>query len=738
MNWTSGTDVSSLARFVKGEDDRTTGEILLGGGVVVPAALFGNFFEHMAAATAGGVLAELLVNPTFSRRHFLTREQLDILLSNGRVIAQFARTHDPHQVARDWHATVNFTGFGAAIFDDETLAGVPLPWAATGNGNVSPAVGRVGHAVRLAGGSAWGEEEGLGGDLAGIRQVVFPPAHRVSSLRVAGMARVTSRGSGVLLVEVRHGEPTGGTTLGEASVTVSGGAWQPFECELSLDGANVGRAQPVDFILRWLAEEGIDVLLDRVSVTPSDAVGIFDPEALATAAGVTPELRWPGGNFASYYHWRDGVGPAADRPTLENQAWGGLEYNILGTDEYVQMCRLLGAEPHITVNAGTGSAEEAAAWVEYCNGSPESPMGALRAANGNPEPYDVSIWEIGNELWGEFQGGNVGGELNARRFGEFATKMRAASPIPLRVLATGNWFDLVDVDDPRLHYASVDGVWQSELLTQAADEVDAVSMHWIPFASGFVPEDPSADEDANRALLAQLVTAERRQIPQLMDEFDRSGRDSSLPPIEIALTEWNPVGSAVNERARRLLPYNFGSVVWGAACLNTLIRASGRITAASPNGWFHGGSVHKTAGVLYADPTIELKNKYLELFSGGVVCPVLTTGPAFDAEWHADLGTPEYCIPCIDVLAVETSRGIALSVLNRDGTAAHSLHISLPAGSPRRFVTWSHGHQDVAQQRTFADPRAFPPLQRSISTEDGALTMDLLPHVVVLLWPAGG
>src|SRR5512133_387605 len=155
-----------------------------------------------------------------------------------------------------------------------------------------------------------------------------------------------------------------------------------------------------------------------------------------------PLLRSPSGNFASTYHWQDGIGPAERRPTRKNEAWTGLEYNPIGTDEYMRLCRLIGAEPQITVNMATGSAQEAAAWVEYCNAGSETPMGRLRASLGHPEPFNVRLWEVGNEIYGAWQAGYIGADENAERFLAFAQAMRAVDPA-IELIATGNSFDFV-------------------------------------------------------------------------------------------------------------------------------------------------------------------------------------------------------------------------------------------------------------------------------------------------------
>src|SRR5690606_7987033 len=135
---------------------------------------------------------------------------------------------------------------------------------------------------------------------------------------------------------------------------------------------------------------------------------------------------WPGGNLASGYHWMEGIGPWEERPSMPNPSWPGLNSNFVGTDEYLRLAELLGIQPLITVNAGDGTAEEAARWVEYVNVDTTTEMGRLRARNGHPEPYGVRFWNIGNELWGHWQIGYTSPEKHAHRYAEFAQIGRAA------------------------------------------------------------------------------------------------------------------------------------------------------------------------------------------------------------------------------------------------------------------------------------------------------------------------
>ena len=113
-----------------------------------------------------------------------------------------------------------------------------------------------------------------------------------------------------------------------------------------------------------------------------------------------PVLRWPGGCFADEYHWMDGIGPKEKRKRIINTHWGGVvEDNSFGTHEFLNLCELIGCEPYISLNVGSGSVEEAAKWIEYMNAA-DGPMAKLRKQNGREEPWHVKYIGIGNEAWG--------------------------------------------------------------------------------------------------------------------------------------------------------------------------------------------------------------------------------------------------------------------------------------------------------------------------------------------------
>ncbi len=141
--------------------------------------------------------------------------------------------------------------------------------------------------------------------------------------------------------------------------------------------------------------------IGTVSLMPADNIEGFRPDTIALLRQIHSGFwRLPGGNFVSDFSWYDSVGPRDKRPPVFDYAWNAVQPNDVGMDEFMTLCRLLGAEPYITVNAGFGDAHSAAEEVEYLNGSVNTRLGAMRARNGHPAPYHVKFWDVGNEPYG--------------------------------------------------------------------------------------------------------------------------------------------------------------------------------------------------------------------------------------------------------------------------------------------------------------------------------------------------
>jgi alpha-N-arabinofuranosidase len=197
-----------------------------------------------------------------------------------------------------------------------------------------------------------------------------------------------------------------------------------------------------------------------------------------------PNLRWPGGCFADEYHWQDGIGPRSERPEMINTHWGGVvEDNSFGTHEFLDFCELLGTEPVICGNVGSGTVEEMSDWVEYINFDGKSPMADLRRENGRDGSWGIKYWGVGNESWG--CGGNMTAEFYANQYRRYATYARNYGENRLYKIAGGanswdlNWTEVIMKNVPlhqmnglSLHYYTVPHSWSKKGPATGFDEED--------------------------------------------------------------------------------------------------------------------------------------------------------------------------------------------------------------------------------------------------------------------------
>ena len=153
-----------------------------------------------------------------------------------------------------------------------------------------------------------------------------------------------------------------------------------------------------------------------------------------------PVLRWPGGCFADTYHWKDGVGPKDKRPAIVNKWWGGVtEDNSFGTHNFLDMCQMIGAEPYLAGNVGSGTVQELADWVQYVNFDGVSPMSNWRRQNGQEKPWHVKYWGVGNEAWG--CGGEMRPEYYADIYRKYSTFMTDYNGDMMKIASGANSAD---------------------------------------------------------------------------------------------------------------------------------------------------------------------------------------------------------------------------------------------------------------------------------------------------------
>ena len=272
----------------------------------------------------------------------------------------------------------------------------------------------------------------------------------------------------------------------------------------------------------------------------------FRRDVLDKVRGLKPPLlRWPGGNFVSGYHWTDGVGPVEQRPRRMELAWHVEEPNRFGTDEFIQYCRQIDAEPYLCVNMGTGTMDEAQGWVEYCNGTGDTYWANLRRKNGHEEPYGVKYWGLGNEMYGNWQIGALSAEDYTKRAREFAKVMKWTDPsIQLVSCGQNGWND-----------------WDRIVLQGLASYIDFHSIHIYTGSSDYY-SNILAPHQAERAMdICQALIAQARYTQRI----DR--------PISIAYDEWNVWFRTQNETDPGLEErYTLADALAVATYLNSFIR----------------------------------------------------------------------------------------------------------------------------------------------------------------------
>lgn len=231
--------------------------------------------------------------------------------------------------------------------------------------------------------------------------------------------------------------------------------------------------------------------------------------------------RYPGGNFVSNYHWKDGIGPKDQRPSRMELAWARLESNRFGTDEFVDYAKRMGTEPYFSVNMGTGTIEEAQQWVEYCNVKSGPYYAELRKKNGNAEPYNIKYWSLGNEMDGFWQMGHMNAEDYSKKAREAAKLMKLTSPdIKLIAAGSSNYRPEADPNE-----------WNATILHELRDVVDYIALHMYV---------GNPNNNYYNFLSTPLVLEERTKIVKgMIDREMQLANRGNREPIYIAWDEYN-------------------------------------------------------------------------------------------------------------------------------------------------------------------------------------------------------
>jgi alpha-N-arabinofuranosidase len=623
-------------------------------GKAIPRTIFGTFLEPIRESTYGGLWAQILKNPS-----------LETGLWDAPHVAQMLAAEP--SLAR------------ASQLD------LPLPW--------EPLDASEGNRYAILYGNAansWQSLEVMGvpGHATGIEQRVYLPVQRELTYRGSLYARHVSGPDGIT-VSIRRRD--GGAVLAEANVTASSATWTKYRFTLTVPRGKLHRLEPADFVVAVEGSERVDV--DELSLMPADALDGLDPDVVRMAKAMdTPLVRF-GGNFTSWYNWRDGIGPRDKRVSMRNEEWGIPEYNTFGTDEFLHFCALIGAEPQIAVNMGRGTPDEAADWVRY--------------VDAHWHQHGGLLWEMGNELWGSW---NMGyptlGELPGRTL-RFSRAIRKVDPTA-KLIATG-----ADPD----HFEK----WNAAQLTNPAGTFDYLSTHFVVTTTA--TDTPHASTDFINEAAFALPVELGRKLEEQQAQID------SVPAFakkaHIAFTEWLFIG----HRPGTPNFTNMGGALDTAGFLNMLMRHAAVVPVADMTGIMDFAGIWKDRGQVFAAPGYYAFKMYAR--AGGVHPVKVTTDAGSYSVEHGVSRLPEIKdVPYLDVVAATTANGDELDLfcvnrsLNTDIPAEIRL-AHFAAGGAARIETLQASY--VGEGNDADDPMRVVP-QRTSAAVAGGMVRHVFPH----------
>jgi alpha-L-arabinofuranosidase len=485
------------------------------------------------------------------------------------------------------------------------------------------------------------------------------------------------------------------------------------------------------------------------SAPTADEHGIRADVSAAIAACRPGVVRWPGGCTGTSYKWMDGVGPVAERPTKIDLHFGWPIHYDFGTVEFVDWCRRIGAEPHLNFGLGTGSLEDAAAWVEYCNRPGGTYFADLRRRHGREEPLGVRYWQIGNEEYGSWEIGHCSPAEYARTAREWAKAIRRVDP-DVKLLAVGGVAGN--------HQDS--GEWAWEVLPKVAPWVDYISFHTYWTATQPAAAASGAGLHGNRVgdpwygLFGGPHAAEQKieELAAISHTVFRTGNASSTPGLparfaprrlKVACTEWNaaPARNFMSPRldgvAAFTPAYRLHDALAVATFANVMQRHCRDITLATV-----AQSINVVGLIGVNDRGMWLEPSYWAWHmaanhSGPLALDVWATSETFDAPEHRLFG-----LGCLDASATldPDKRALYVSLVNRHRTEPLDVDVRLAetaaqAGGTVHLLF----HDDPDAMNTLDHPDNVRVQSAPAALEGGRFTYELPPHAYAILeLPLGG
>jgi alpha-N-arabinofuranosidase len=438
-----------------------------------------------------------------------------------------------------------------------------------------------------------------------------------------------------------------------------------------------------------------------------------------------PIIRYPGGNFVSGYNWLDGVGPKKDRPRVLDKAWHTIESNQFGTNEFLAWCKAAGTEPLMGLNLGTGTAEEAAALVEYCNVEKGTRWSDLRRQHGIGDPYKIQHWCLGNEMDGPWQIGHMSATEYGLKAADAARQMRYVDP-SLKLIACGSSGPFMPT------YLE----WDREVLEQCYQYVDGLSLHRY-----FGNNERDTGGDTSKYLAMNLSM--ERQIAETIAVCDLvRGHKRSPKKLWLSFDEWNvwyrtTTGDAVDghrQEAPHLLEevYNLEDALLVGGLINSLLRNADRVKIACLAQLINVIAPIMTDANGVLQQTIYYPYSWALQFARGAVLDLLVESSTYEVSGLDQVGH-------VDVAgSLDHSDGkLALFILNRDLAKAHDVEVVWEDAAPARVISASVlTDDDLKASNTFAAPRRVEPQSFSAPAASGGKSKFEVPahSYTVIQW----
>lgn len=429
-----------------------------------------------------------------------------------------------------------------------------------------------------------------------------------------------------------------------------------------------------------------------------------------------PIIRYPGGNFVSGYNWLDGVGPKQNRPRVLDKAWNTLESNQFGTNEFLDWCKTLGTKPLMGLNLGTGTPEEAAALVEYCNVDKGTRWSDLRRQHGVVDPWKIQHWCLGNEMDGPWQIGHMSATEYGSKAQDAARQMRDVDP-DLKLIACGS-------SGPFMHsYLE----WDREVLEQCYDYVDGLSLHRY---FGNWERDSGGDTGKYLALNLSM----ERQIAESLAVCDLvRGHKRSPKQLWLSFDEWNvwyrTTGGDDVDGHRKNAPhlleekYNLEDALLVGGLVNSLLRNADRVKIACLAQLVNVIAPIMTNANGLFQQTIYYPYSWALQFARGTVLNLLVESSTYEVQGMDQVAH-------VDVAgSLDHGSGkLSMFILNRDLSKSHDVEVVWEDAAPGRFLSGSIlTGDDLKAVNSFESPNKVSPKALTAPASSGNSTKLEIP-----------